>query len=448
MATNVKETSSLVKGKRGTSPRLISSDAGKILKPGGKHSRHQQTTSNGNSNSLLPLEKRKPISSKVVGANKSLSLDLSQKEANKKPKRTTLVLTTNKSNKTSSNPPSRSTSSLVRDSATRGTAKHNYSSKAVKGVIEKPQSGSLIRHGNTKTKSMDVYTKQRPNTTNIVKSKVTAHRPNSTNVVKSKVTALPRTTTTTNVIENVSPKSEGEVRQCDDEEQASSVINIGDDDNSILVVNENIFNDMEPDDSILVLNDKDDENMLDDDESIDIKLSELSGLTSEEDEIEYLAAEKPTEYLVSNTTQENDQELHTTEQNGDGNDHPSINAVSANELIGEAFETSKHMQIDDSDGNIAQVNALDDDVCEGNTINSARILEERVETSADNDGKIVKITSLCAPKPQGSGGQGKHKDVTPYNDVIEETASKLRQQRKNKVLALVGAFETVISLQD
>lgn len=34
------------------------------------------------------------------------------------------------------------------------------------------------------------------------------------------------------------------------------------------------------------------------------------------------------------------------------------------------------------------------------------------------------------------------------NDVIEETASKLREQRKNRVKALASAFETVISLQD
>ncbi|XP_051136973.1 uncharacterized protein LOC127255485 [Andrographis paniculata] len=34
------------------------------------------------------------------------------------------------------------------------------------------------------------------------------------------------------------------------------------------------------------------------------------------------------------------------------------------------------------------------------------------------------------------------------NDVIEETASKLQEQRKNRVRALAGAFETVISLQE
>ncbi|KAL0916671.1 hypothetical protein M5K25_014200 [Dendrobium thyrsiflorum] len=42
----------------------------------------------------------------------------------------------------------------------------------------------------------------------------------------------------------------------------------------------------------------------------------------------------------------------------------------------------------------------------------------------------------------------KKKDASISNDVIEETKSKLMGRRKNKVLALVGAFETVISLQE
>ncbi|KAK9097843.1 hypothetical protein Syun_024888 [Stephania yunnanensis] len=43
--------------------------------------------------------------------------------------------------------------------------------------------------------------------------------------------------------------------------------------------------------------------------------------------------------------------------------------------------------------------------------------------------------------------QGK-KEAQAYNDVIEETASKLVEKRKSKVKALVGAFETVISLEN
>ncbi|XP_010457101.1 PREDICTED: uncharacterized protein LOC104738629 [Camelina sativa] len=44
--------------------------------------------------------------------------------------------------------------------------------------------------------------------------------------------------------------------------------------------------------------------------------------------------------------------------------------------------------------------------------------------------------------------EGKKKMVTLLNSVIEETFIKLTKVRKNKVKALIGAFETVISLQD
>ncbi|XVF16707.1 hypothetical protein REPUB_Repub10bG0055500 [Reevesia pubescens] len=44
--------------------------------------------------------------------------------------------------------------------------------------------------------------------------------------------------------------------------------------------------------------------------------------------------------------------------------------------------------------------------------------------------------------------KGKKDEKGLFNNVIEETASKLVETRKSKVKALVGAFETVISLQD
>ncbi|GAB4827351.1 hypothetical protein Ancab_034238 [Ancistrocladus abbreviatus] len=44
--------------------------------------------------------------------------------------------------------------------------------------------------------------------------------------------------------------------------------------------------------------------------------------------------------------------------------------------------------------------------------------------------------------------QGKKNDQVLLNNVIEETASKLVETRKSKVKALVGAFESVISLQE
>ncbi|KAL6556531.1 hypothetical protein OROGR_005819 [Orobanche gracilis] len=59
--------------------------------------------------------------------------------------------------------------------------------------------------------------------------------------------------------------------------------------------------------------------------------------------------------------------------------------------------------------------------------------------------KPDEVVAEVAPKVQMAHGK---KEIAVSNDVIEETASKLREQRKNKVKALAGAFETVISLQD
>ncbi|MCD7469803.1 hypothetical protein HAX54_009052 [Datura stramonium] len=60
----------------------------------------------------------------------------------------------------------------------------------------------------------------------------------------------------------------------------------------------------------------------------------------------------------------------------------------------------------------------------------------------------VKHTIAASAKPQHQVVQGKNKESVVSNNVIEETASKLREQRRNKVKALAGAFETVISLQE
>ncbi|KAJ8448776.1 hypothetical protein Cgig2_011397 [Carnegiea gigantea] len=55
--------------------------------------------------------------------------------------------------------------------------------------------------------------------------------------------------------------------------------------------------------------------------------------------------------------------------------------------------------------------------------------------------------SVRSPSPLARSQSAGKKGNQAYNDVIEQTASKL-MGKKNKVLALAGAFETVISLQD
>ncbi|KAI3453962.1 hypothetical protein Pfo_010625 [Paulownia fortunei] len=72
---------------------------------------------------------------------------------------------------------------------------------------------------------------------------------------------------------------------------------------------------------------------------------------------------------------------------------------------------------------------------------------ESMETEVQEVVEEKKQESENAATKQQQRAQGK-KDSAVSNDVIEETASKLREQRKNKVRALAGAFETVISLQE
>ncbi|KAK9116599.1 hypothetical protein Sjap_015546 [Stephania japonica] len=65
----------------------------------------------------------------------------------------------------------------------------------------------------------------------------------------------------------------------------------------------------------------------------------------------------------------------------------------------------------------------------------------------DGDAKSPETESEKVLLRHQDGNEKKDAQVL-FNNVIEETASKLVETRKSKVKALVGAFETVISLQD
>ncbi|KAI4387811.1 hypothetical protein MLD38_000213 [Melastoma candidum] len=83
---------------------------------------------------------------------------------------------------------------------------------------------------------------------------------------------------------------------------------------------------------------------------------------------------------------------------------------------------------------------------EARTRSQRRVLKKR-EATADPDDVSNPSSEKYALRSSGvlekKDGQG-----ALFNNVIEETASKLVETRKSKVKALVGAFETVISLQD
>ncbi|KAK2969491.1 hypothetical protein RJ640_003510 [Escallonia rubra] len=99
-------------------------------------------------------------------------------------------------------------------------------------------------------------------------------------------------------------------------------------------------------------------------------------------------------------------------------------------------------------GNTDEKKKEGEDGANGSPEDKAKETEETGETEeakgADKEANL-EMQNVAEAKQQG--GHVK-KDSAAYNDVIEETASKLREQRKNKVKALVGAFETVISLQE
>ncbi|POO03834.1 Calmodulin-binding domain [Trema orientale] len=67
--------------------------------------------------------------------------------------------------------------------------------------------------------------------------------------------------------------------------------------------------------------------------------------------------------------------------------------------------------------------------------------EEEVAKPAEASAGPVAASAVAVAKRHGK------KESQAYNDVIEETASKLLEKRKNKVKALVGAFETVIDYE-
>nr|POE66764.1 hypothetical protein CFP56_63907 [Quercus suber] len=91
---------------------------------------------------------------------------------------------------------------------------------------------------------------------------------------------------------------------------------------------------------------------------------------------------------------------------------------------------------------------------EGNMVDEKEVVDGGSEGLNLKEVQDVEVGAVEETKPEVVNtasskrqvGQGK-KESQAYNDVIEETASKLLEKRKNKVKALVGAFETVIDIE-
>lgn len=77
----------------------------------------------------------------------------------------------------------------------------------------------------------------------------------------------------------------------------------------------------------------------------------------------------------------------------------------------------------------------------------AAVVSKADESKEVERPSVEKKKEISFPPKQQERTHGKI-DSPVSNDVIEETANKLREQRRNRVRALAGAFETIISLQE
>ncbi|KAL3818414.1 hypothetical protein ACJIZ3_004319 [Penstemon smallii] len=126
----------------------------------------------------------------------------------------------------------------------------------------------------------------------------------------------------------------------------------------------------------------------------------------------------------------NTEEKSPTEEQEQENISNEINSIANNDTNEEVQDEA--IVMDNKEGD--QVVAIESETGEMNETEVQEV-DDEMEKKVTEAPKQVILTA------------GK-KDSAVSNDVIEETASKLREHRKNKVKALAGAFETVISQQD
>ncbi|KAL2544516.1 uncharacterized protein Fot_13749 [Forsythia ovata] len=128
-------------------------------------------------------------------------------------------------------------------------------------------------------------------------------------------------------------------------------------------------------------------------------------------------------------------------------DEPKIETTTGNQQELEHILNEKnHTQSDESDEALADNSEAEVEEKEGAKTLDGIVTIDSEEQETEQVVEEVKLETENEESKQEDSE--KKKDSTLSNDVIEETASKLREQRKNKVKALAGAFETVISLQD
>ncbi|KAK6116957.1 hypothetical protein DH2020_049332 [Rehmannia glutinosa] len=232
-------------------------------------------------------------------------------------------------------------------------------------------------------------------------------------------------------VENLNVSSEDQESKCivEGEEQVIQVVS----DNEKVTVDLVVEKQEEP----LDIEKTEDEKNYDDDKDIkNIVTDEPSPVLEQEEATLDIKAQKSDDELCID--QENSSKQKELEEHNVNEIECSNNVISEN-VADNYHPEDEEKKVEDEE----KENVLDNKseiVRESEGHESMEITEEHEkveEKKQESENVVTKQKGVLKGK----------KDSVVSNDVIEETASKLREQRKNKVRALAGAFETVISLQ-
>ncbi|XP_033511917.1 suppressor protein SRP40 isoform X1 [Nicotiana tomentosiformis] len=185
-------------------------------------------------------------------------------------------------------------------------------------------------------------------------------------------------------------------------------------------------------------------------------------LSEQEDDQELLVTDTEGDVIINNSETaatdagENNSAIEDQEEHN-GNENNAEIVVENQEISKMEEPEDAHLVEETNTSNPKEPEAITNELnelhLEENTVKAVdENQQEKEEDKGRNQGKEGEAvqetsTTVASSKPQRQVVQGKKESVVS-NDVIEETASKLREQRKNRVRALAGAFETVISLQE
>ncbi|XP_075506070.1 uncharacterized protein LOC142542999 [Primulina tabacum] len=177
-------------------------------------------------------------------------------------------------------------------------------------------------------------------------------------------------------------------------------------------------------------------------EEVKVETEEAYTVSEQDDASFGIQTEEPEceSHIEETGSKHQELEEHTSNESDNNQTEESVSDIPVVEV---EEKDEEHGQKDGEHLDIPQ-EAIDLCTKEAAASGNEAIESKETEVQEIAEGKKQETESVGVKKqvPQGK------KDSAVSNDVIEETASKLREQRKNKVKALAGAFETVISLQE